>query len=352
MSGIKAYLAEKYMSGPKADAILSRAAPQKKKKRKNALAAPTASTSFVRDDDGGWGDEGKEEDVEDVAEAVVASDRGFKKRKLTAAEEETGWTTIQEGASAVKEESPAADEQPMVVDDSPAPFLGGLVTAKQLKKVLPQNVSAGPSVSAEEMAMAQETVYRDATGRKIDTKAARAEAARLKREKEEKEAQKMEWGKGLVQKEEEEKKRLELEKQRGRAFARHADDADLNEEQKAKDLWNDPAAAFLSVSNTLSNSNVQTAQEATITEKETERSAKASIFRTTSTAKPLRDQTRLQMGWRRCVTLFFLVNEAAHKYTCFSLVDRGNGWEKKLFQSKNERKRKGLESYQWSVDDM
>ena len=33
-------------------------------------------------------------------------------------------------------------------------------------------------------------------------------------------------------------------------------------------------------------------------------------------------------------------------------LDRGNGFEKKLFQSQNSRKRKGAESYQWSVDDM
>ena len=34
---------------------------------------------------------------------------------------------------------------------------------------------------------------------------------------------------------------------KGRSFARTADDTDLNEEQKAKELWNDPAAAFLTV---------------------------------------------------------------------------------------------------------
>ena len=57
-------------------------------------------------------------------------------------------------------------------------------------------------LTAEETARAQETVYRDSSGKKIDTKAARAEAARLKRLREEKEAQKMGWGKGLVQKDE------------------------------------------------------------------------------------------------------------------------------------------------------
>ena len=243
---MKAYLAEKYMSGPKADAILSRVAPPKKKKRKaNPLSSAVTAGAVVQDEDGGWGDEGKDEG-DDLTEAVIEKDRGFKKRRITPAEEGSGWATLQQGYG-IKEESPpaAADEQPMIVDDQPTPFTGGLITASQLKKALPK---AKPTkATQEEIEEAQETIYRDPTGKKIDTKAARADAARLKREREEKEAQKMEWGKGLVQKEEQEKKRLEIEKQKGKGFARYADDVDLNEELKAKDLWNDPAAAFLTV---------------------------------------------------------------------------------------------------------
>lgn len=247
---MKAYLAEKYMSGPKADAILARAAPQKKKKRKaNTSSTATTSVAIVRDDDGGWGDEGSGDEAEDLAEAVVASDRGFKKRKVAPAAEGSGWATIQGGSGyGIKEESPppSIDEQPVIVDDpSIQKPLGGLLTAQQLRKALPQSIVT--TATEEEIAQAQETVYRDSSGKKIDTKAARAEAARLKREREEKEARKMEWGKGLVQKDETEKRRLELEKLKGKAFARHADDADLNEEQKAKEAWNDPAAAFLTV---------------------------------------------------------------------------------------------------------
>jgi pre-mRNA-splicing factor CWC26 len=242
MSNIKAYLAEHYMSGPKADAILARTAPKKKKRKANALAPSAPSNAFVVDTDGGWGDETREE-TEDVEEAVVATDRSFKKRKVASAEEgSSGWATLQPG---IKEETPPPDEQPQVVEEQ-APFRGGLVSAQQLRKALPQTNTA-PSATAEEIALAQETVYRDATGKKINTKAARAEAARLKREREEKEAQKMEWGKGLVQRDEAEKRKQELEKQRGKKFARYADDAELNEEMKSKEIWNDPAAQFLTV---------------------------------------------------------------------------------------------------------
>lgn len=111
-------------------------------------------------------------------------------------------------------------------------------------------------MAQEEIEAAQETVYRDASGRKIDMKLARAEAARKKREQEEKEAQKMEWGKGLTQREEAEKRKTQLEKNRSLPFSRQADDKELNEELKAREMWNDPAAAFLTVSLAVRNLNL------------------------------------------------------------------------------------------------
>ncbi|KAK0223318.1 Pre-mRNA-splicing factor of RES complex-domain-containing protein [Armillaria fumosa] len=310
MSDMKAYLAEKYMSGPKADAIMSRLGPQKKKKRKaNEISNTQASGYLVVDNDGGWGDEAKEE-VEDLSEAVIEKDRGFKKRKKVGAED-SGWTTVNPGREPTP--PPPEDEKPLVVETD-TPFVGGLVTARQLKKVLPQVNSATQaeeSLTAEEIARAQETVYRDATGRKIDTKAARAEAARKKREKEEREAQKMEWGKGLVQRDEAEKRKQELERLKTKNFARHADDEDLNEEQKAKELWNDPAAAFL-----------------------TRKRSKGPQKPQYTGPPPPPNRFGIKPGYR------------------WDGVDRGNGFEKKLFQGKNEARRKGQESYQWSVDDM
>jgi pre-mRNA-splicing factor CWC26 len=267
----QAYLAEKYMSGTKAEAILSRLGPKKKKRKVNASSSVPAS-SMIRDEDGGWGDEGKDEG-EDIEEAVVEKDRGFKKRKLAGTDERSGWATIREGSRA-ETPPPAADEQPMVVDEDPSqvPFTGGLLTSDQLRDKLQREKPM--EASKEEMEAAQETVYRDASGRKIDTKAERAEAARKKREREEKEAQKMEWGKGLVQREEQEKRRLELEKQRTRGFARYADDKDLNEELMAKDRWNDPAAAFLTVSISFTPVRVALLLTSTLEEK-VERAAKA-----------------------------------------------------------------------------
>lgn len=306
---MQAYLAEKYMSGPKADAILSRTTEKKKKKRK--ADTTTTASSILVDDDPGWvGESSKRNDEEeDFAEAAVAKDRSFKKRRV---EEGSGWATIRTGE---KEKSPPipADEQPTVFveEESEKPFTGGLLTTAQLRKALPQSQQKQEELTKEEEEAAQETVYRDASGRKIDTKAARAEAARKKREREEKEAKKMEWGKGLVQRQENDERKRQLEKNKSLPFARHADDKDLNEELKAKDRWNDPAAAFLTKSRSKGPRKPEYAGP-----------------------PPPPNRFGIKPGYR------------------WDGVDRGNGFEQKYFQRHNERKRNTAASYEWSVDDM
>ncbi|KAG1762714.1 Pre-mRNA-splicing factor of RES complex-domain-containing protein [Suillus occidentalis] len=251
---MQAYLAEKYMSGPKADAILSRTTQKKKKKRKADYRK------------------------EDFAEAAVAKDRSFKKRP-------------------VKEESPPipADEQPTVFveEESEQPFTGGLLTSAQLRKALPKPQLKQEELTKEEEEAAQET------------------SARKKREREEKEAKKMEWGKGLVQRQEEDARKRQLEKNKSLPFARRADDKELNEELKAKERWNDPAAAFL----TKSRSKGPRKPEYT-------------------GPPPPPNRFGIKPGYR------------------WDGVDRGNGFEKKYFQRHNERKRNTAASYEWSVDDM
>ena len=250
---MQAYLAEKYMSGPKADAILSHTAPKKKKKRKPDAGPTTSGGAMIVDDDPGWGGAANlmevDEDDDDAAEAVVASDRSFKKRRMEPGGGEgggsSGWATVREPTP-----PPAADEQPVVVTTEEAePFRGGLLTKGQLRaQFSSRDAQLEEEDGPEAVAAAQETVYRDASGRKVDMKLERAEAARKKREREEREARKMEWGKGLVQKDEAEKRKQEEERIRQGGFTRYVDDEDLNRAQKEQDRWNDPAAAFMTVS--------------------------------------------------------------------------------------------------------
>lgn len=212
---MQAYLAEKYLSGPKADAILARAgASRKKKKRKvEEGTANPYGYKIQDDDDGGWVGSGDGAGGPDEETAVVvANDRSFKKRKAG----EGGWENVRPPANVtVPEEPTPADEQPVVVQTEQTP-MGGLLTAEQARKRFgPKDID-----KVDKTGLTEETVYRDSSGRKIDPKVARAEAARLKREQEEKEARKMEWGKGLIQREEEEKRRAELEKEKTRDVAR------------------------------------------------------------------------------------------------------------------------------------
>lgn len=65
-----------------------------------------------------------------------------------------------------------------------------------------------------------ETVYRDSSGRKIDTKREKAEEAKRKREEVELEMKKMEWGKGLVQREDKEQRKREMEILKNKPLAR------------------------------------------------------------------------------------------------------------------------------------
>ncbi|KAH9975360.1 Pre-mRNA-splicing factor of RES complex-domain-containing protein [Lactifluus volemus] len=306
MSSMQAYLAEKYMAGPKADAILSRTTTKKKKKRKPD-PGPTGGPSTIMDDDAGWGGAADVMDIEedDATEAVVASDRAFKKRRTELGEGGSGWATLREPTP-----PPPADEQPVVVETEP--FRGGLLTKKQLRTQLPSSHRpSNEEEDSEAMAAAQETVYRDASGRKIDMKLERAEAARKKREREEREAQKMVWGKGLVQREEAEKRKQEEDRIRQRGFTRYADDEELNRSQKDKERWNDPAAAF-------------------VTKTRTKGPRKPEY---TGPAPPP-NRFGIKPGYR------------------WDGVDRGNGFEKKFFQKQNERRRTGAQSHVWSVEDM
>ncbi|KAH8832963.1 Pre-mRNA-splicing factor of RES complex-domain-containing protein [Flagelloscypha sp. PMI_526] len=317
-SSMKAYLAEKYMSGPKADAILTKLGTGEKKKKKKRKQPESSSSSWIKDDDASvWKSSTNVEDAEDEEDSVpvVASDRRFKKkRKLDAGDGAGGWSTLQEGYSqaAMREPTPPPpeDEEPQVV--------GGLMTAAQLKtkteREQKQKLSVEKQQAADdeaELARMQETVYRDATGRKIDTKAEKAAAAKAKREREEKEAAKLQWGKGLVQKEEKAALRKEQERMGQQKGFRNRDDAKMNEEMKNRDLWNDPAMQFI-----------------------TKKKSKGPRRPEYTGPPPPPNRFGIKPGYR------------------WDGVDRGTGFEKKFFQASNSRRRHGAESHQWSVEDM
>ena len=338
------------MSGPKADAILSLTG--KKKKRKTDSSTSSGGGRFIiQDEDAGWSNNLQNEE-DDIVEAVVEKDRSFKKRRMEGESggASSGWQTVREPTP-----PPAEDEKPVIVEDESMlepSKKGGIMSPEKLSKMFAGKNVSKDTVTAEEMAAAQETVYRDASGRRIDTKAERAEAARKKREREELEAKKMEWGKGLVQRDEEEKRKERLEREKNKDLAVYADDKDLNEELMAKERWNDPAAAFLSVRSILVVT--QTIRADSFLSDSQKKQSKGPRKPQYTGPPPPPNRFGIKPGYRwdgvGRLSAFYRV------IYCLLIdvyyTDRSNGFEKKFFQKANERKRSGLESYQWSVDEM
>ncbi|GAA5981660.1 hypothetical protein JCM10908_004555 [Rhodotorula pacifica] len=334
MADLQAYLASKYMSGPKADAILE-GDDSKRRKKKRKVHGEAASTSsgaglVIADEDGAFG--AQEQDEEEY-KPVVEERRGHFKAKAKA----DSWATVRDADPSLRPKSPTPepeDEAPavagMTVDTAPR---GGLqsaadLRAEQERKAAEQEKKRRKAQKEEERRRAEArargededeadphaTVYRDATGKRIDVKLLKAEQAKEKRQQLEKEMAKMEWGKGLVQRDEKERKAAEAERLKNMNFARYADDQDMNNEMKDIERWNDPAAAFLT--------------------KKKEKSSKGPKYPTYQGPPPPPNRFGIRPGYR------------------WDGVDRGNGFEKRLMERQNSRSMHGAAAHAWSVEDM
>lgn len=114
----------------------------------------------------------------------------------------------------VQEEREREDEQPQVVETS---IQGGLQTASQVKAKF--KAIHKPRVD-QEVGEEEETIYRDAQGKKMDTKVMRAEEKRRKAKELDQQIAKMQWGKGLVQRQERIDHADELSRIAAQPFAR------------------------------------------------------------------------------------------------------------------------------------
>ncbi|GAA5968652.1 hypothetical protein JCM3765_004151 [Sporobolomyces pararoseus] len=343
---LQAYLASKYMSGAKADAILERStssssdSTKKRKKRKvettttTSTFQPIASGSGLKvadEDDFGWTKAGEIED--DEFKPVVEEKRGqFKAKSGT----NSTWSTIRE-SSTTKPNSPTPepeDEKPAVVETT-APSRGGLQSAADLKaeqvrleaererkRLLAEKErerkrrQQGEQGQEEDEGEGQDvTVYRDSSGRKIDMKLQRAEEAKRKRQELEREMAKMEWGKGLVQREDKEKAKLEAEKLKKKGVARYADDEEMNDELREVERWNDPAANFL-------------------TKNKGEKKKSQSKFPQYQGPPPPPNRFNIKPGYR------------------WDGVDRGTGFEAKYMQKRNAASMYKAAAHAFSTEDM
>ena len=245
------------------------------------------------------------------------------------------------------EEAPAIVDAPTQEDDGPKMSSGvkaGLQTAADTQALLDLEAEREEAESQkskkkkarqkEDEHPAEETIYRDATGRRIDISLRRQEAraaelAKIAAEKKEKEA-----AMGEVQLRQREERKQELDEAKFLTLGRTAEDEELNERQKEELRWDDPMAAYIAQ------------EKAERAAEEEARNPKARRKgRDVDDGVVVRVRKReyqgaappnrygIKPGWR------------------WDGVDRGNGFEKEWFQARGKKSRNENLEYQWQMDE-
>ena len=233
-----------------------------------------------------------------------------------------GWKRVVE-----EEERIQPDEVPQIVGDVPeddsaqrmsSGARAGLQSAKQVSADIRtrQEAERNEFLAKKKTHQEEETIYRDATGRRIDVALHRAEVRRKALEAETQAKIETELGKGLAQIRERRERDKELERVRKGGMARHADDERMNEELKAQQRWNDPAAGFIESSPAGTNKRKKTSRRP--------------MYK--GAAPP--NRFGILPGYR------------------WDGVNRSNGFERDYFKKVNERRAKMQEYHNWSVEDM
>ncbi|CBQ67588.1 conserved hypothetical protein [Sporisorium reilianum SRZ2] len=321
---LQSYIAAHYLSGPKADAILARSSDgklkRKKKKPKPDDAAGTSASSGLvfKDESDAWKTAGADEDDEDglTPQVVGGSDgasssQAFRKVGSSSARQKEEFVDSAAGSAA------AADE--------PAEFKAGLRTKEEMRaaRLARQQRQAAQSTTTttptphnaddeddEAARLAQQTVYRDTSGRVIDLAAHEAEQQRLARRERDKAAERSTWSQGLVQQQQRKQASAHLAAVRDQGIARRVTDTEYNQHFKDQVREDDPALAFL-------------------TKK-----------RAVGPQKP-----KYKGGWPP--NRFGI----APGYR-WDGVDRGNGYEKAFFERKSALARREQEARAWGQSDM
>ncbi|ESZ97937.1 hypothetical protein SBOR_1660 [Sclerotinia borealis F-4128] len=314
---LSSYLAKNYLT-----ASTSSSSTPKKRKRKAALQT---GLTIADDDAPGWSNP-QDNISDDETPMISASSSEFRKSKKSA------WKTVgvpalqppnEDNAEADRIIQQAAAENSAALHQDEEPTIeesrGGLQTADATSAQFEKRKRDEAAQWARESAnngssknkhKGEETVYRDATGRRIDISMRRSEAKKEMDEKARKELEEIEAQKGDVQLMAKAKRREDLDEARFMPLARGVDDVEMNEELKEVDRWNDPAMQFLSK----------------------EKKGKS------RTGKPLYQGAAApnRYGIR-----------PGHRWDG---VDRGNGWEAERFKGENRRVRNKDLDFQWQMD--
>ncbi|KAI8622631.1 Pre-mRNA-splicing factor of RES complex-domain-containing protein [Chytriomyces sp. MP71] len=319
----------------------SHASKKKTKKAKAARHSATRTTTIVDEDDNGFNQSGKEADDDgfDEEDAVVVADlRGrFSADSFSVIRESATSNTVEEDAL----EAIAGGDSRMTVKEMHSQlqqhgFAVSLDTGVHPDDVVREGRSPNqhdhhddsgkrrtPSPSdfssdegEPKLPQMQQTVYRDKQGRLIN-KDAEAELNRVKALRDEEErVDRLKFKQGLAQERAQAAFSARLEREKKEKFAVHKDDEELNERLKGRTHWGDPLAGLGSSSSSGLGS----------------KGGRADRMRYAGSFMP--NRFGIEPGYR------------------WDGVDRGNGFESKLTQSKYAKVSLAQEAYKWSTEDM
>ena len=326
------YLAKNYLSAD--------SKPSKKRKRKDAAKAE--GLTIAEDDANDWtkptqnGDD--DEDAPTIAGGNLAGglNKPAKKSNWIKVGTSAPSNSDQAAADAILADAQAEstaraqqdDDAPAVVgedgDEAEGPMMAsgamaGLQTADQVTAALKRKEKAErkamEAAGLDSTGKAQETIYRDASGRIINVAMKRAELRAKAEEEERKKLEELEARKGDVQRREKEERKQQLEDAKVMWVARYADDKQMNEELKERERWNDPMAQLIA------------------SKKSGGKGGKSKSGGKTYQGAFEPNRYGIKPGWR------------------WDGVDRGNGFERKWFAARNKAKDRAELEYAWQMDE-
>ena len=315
------YLAKNYLTAD--------SKPEKKSKKRKRKDGQDSGLIIADDDALGWNRTGATNADDEDPLITNAKSAEFRKAKKST------WQTVgapapssvdQAAADAILASAAAesraltqADEDAPAVDDSAVRMESGahagLQTAEQvtaqIKRKEAEQRQQFLEDGDEQSGKGKETIYRDASGRIINVAMKRAEARRKADAEAAKAAAELEAQKGDVQRAEKEKRKEQLKDAKFMTVARFADDAELNDELKERERWNDPAARFL----------------------EKKKAGKSVSGRPLYKGPAEPNRYGIRPGYR------------------WDGVDRSTGFEKEYFKARNRRENLKNLDYAWQMDE-
>ncbi|KAJ9651752.1 Pre-mRNA-splicing factor cwc26 [Neophaeococcomyces mojaviensis] len=271
-------------------------------------------------------------DDADEADAILAAAAADSDRRREAIEAED--------APAVVETSAGTDEGPRMSSGARAGLqtaadTAALIAAEEARENEEQRRAKKKKKRDEDIKpeQGQETIYRDATGRRIDIALRRAEVRKEELAKQAAEKKAKESAMGEVQLRQKEQAKQELEDAKFLTLGRTADDEEMNEGLKEEVRWDDPMARYMAERQA-----EKDAEEAS--RHGGRRKGKAGVgdgvvVRTRKEYAGAAPPNRygIKPGWR------------------WDGVDRGNGFEKEWFQARGRKARNENLEYQWAMDE-